>query len=501
MTAVTTHLATVAGPRRNPATAGTPRQWIIFGINAGIIVTAGIVMFIPGLNDPTIGGAGLIMMVFMLFMRFSAAMAMIIPSLLAMFAMRGWRIIETSLTNVPFDSIASWSLSVLPMFILMGLMLWRSGMTEGVYAAARQWFSWMPGGLAVGTNLAGTGLSTVSGSTAGVVYALSRVGIPEMLRAGYDKRLAVGSVIVASLPGQLIPPSILLVLYAGIAEVPVGQQLLSGILPGLVVAAMFTIMLIVMAKFWRMAGQDSPHAIAIETSWPERWRSLMRMWPIPIIAAIIIFGMFSGVVTATEAGALAALCALLLTLVWRNNGQKKNPFKVIGQASVGAVANVGAIFFMLVGVEMLSRMMALTGISNGVAEVIAHLDLDRIGFLLLMTLVYLVLGAFMESLPMMVLTVPILIPTLEALDISLLWFGVFVVLMGEIAVLSPPVGIMAMIIHSVVKDPEVNQGQKISLRDIFMTMVWFLPMALLVVLVLIFWPEIATIIPQMSSAS
>lgn len=102
---------------------------------------------------------------------------------------------------------------------------------------------------------------------------------------------------------------------------------------------------------------------------------------------------------------------------------------------------------------------------------------------------------------MMVLTVPILIPTLETLDISLLWFGVFVVLMGEIAVLSPPIGIMAMIIHSVVKDPEVNQGQKITLRDIFVTMVWFLPMALLVVLVLIFWPELATIIPEMSSAS
>lgn len=499
MTAVTTTLAAVAAPR-NPREEGSRKAWVSFGINSGIVLAAGIAMFLPEMPDAGIGIAGIVMMVFMLFMRYNAAMAMIIPSLLAMFAMRGWRIIETSLTNVPFDSIASWSLSVLPMFILMGPLLWRSGMTEGVYAAARQWFSWLPGGLAVGTNLAGTGLATVSGSTAGVVYALSRVGIPEMLKAGYDKRLAIGSVIVASLPGQLIPPSILLVLYAGIAEVPVGKQLLSGILPGILVALMFTVMLVIMAKFWRMAGQDDPHAVRVPTSWPERWRTLLRTWPIPILAAIIIVGMFSGVVTATEAGALAALGALLLTLVWRSPGAKRNPFRVIGQASIGAVANVGAIFFMLVGVDMLSRMMALTGISNGVADMIAEAELTRIQFLLLMTVVYLLLGAFMESLPMMVLTVPILLPTLETLDISLLWFGVFVVLMGELAVLSPPIGIIAMIIHSVVKDPEVNQGQKITLRDIFVTMAWFLPMAVIVILILIFWPELATIIPDMSSA-
>ncbi len=499
MSAVTTLLSTSI--EKEPREPGVLKGWISFSVNAAVVLGALVYMFLPGSDKVSIGIAGVVMMVGMLFMKFTATMAMILPSLLAMYAMRGWAIIQTSLENVPIDAISSWSLSVLPMFIVMGLLMWRSGMTEGVYKAARQWFAWMPGGLAVGTNLAGTGLATVSGSTAGVVYALSRIGIPEMLKAGYDKRLAVGSVIVASLPGQLIPPSILLVLYAGIAEVPVGQQLLSGILPGIVVAIMFTIMLVIMASFFKMGGQKAVNKEQVATSWPERWKTLARTWPLPILAVIIVVGMFSGLFTATEAGAFAALCALVLTFVWRPAGKPViSPVTAVRKASLGAVANVGGIFFMLVGVEMLSRMMTLTGISNGMADLVAAWDLNRVEFLIVMTVVYIVLGSFMESLPMMVLTVPLLIPTLESLDISLLWFGVFVVFMGELAVLSPPVGIIAMIIHSIVKDPEVNQGQSIRLSDIFWTMLWFLPMAILVVVVLIAWPELATIIPDLSNA-
>ncbi|MBP1327311.1 tripartite ATP-independent transporter DctM subunit [Leucobacter exalbidus] len=499
MSAVTTLLS--IGVEKEPREPGFIKGWLSFSINTIAVIASGGYMFLPSSDKIGIGIAGVVMMVALLFMKFPAAMAMILPSLLAMYAMRGWAIVETSLMNVPIDSISSWSLSVLPMFIVMGLLMWRSGMTEGVYKAARQWFSWMPGGLAVGTNLAGTGLATVSGSTAGVVYALSRIGIPEMLKAGYDKRLALGSVIVASLPGQLIPPSILLVLYAGIAEVPVGQQLLSGILPGVVVAIMFTVMLVIMASFFKMGGQKVAGKETAPTSWSERWRSLARTWPLPILAAIIIVGMFSGLFTATEAGAFAALCALILTFLWKPaGGGVSRPITAVRKASIGAVANVGGIFFMLVGVEMLSRMMTLTGIGNGMADLVAAWDLNRVEFLIVMTVVYLVLGAFMESLPMMVLTVPLLIPTLESLDISLLWFGVFVVFMGELAVLSPPVGMLAMIIHSIVKDPEVNQGQTIKLSDIFWTMLWFLPMAVLVVAVLIAWPDLATIIPTMSNA-
>src|SRR5699024_4583500 len=150
------------------------------------------------------------------------------PAFMGMISMRGWRLVESMMTTLPYDEVASWSLSVVPMFIVMGLLLWRAGLTESVYRAMSQLIGWLPGGLAIGTNWAGAGLAAVSGSTVGTTYALTRIGVPEMLKAGYDKRLALGAVIVAGLPGQLIPPSIMLVIYAGIAEVPVGPQLLAG---------------------------------------------------------------------------------------------------------------------------------------------------------------------------------------------------------------------------------------------------------------------------------
>ncbi|OUZ10162.1 C4-dicarboxylate ABC transporter permease [Aeromicrobium sp. PE09-221] len=460
----------------------------------GLLVLSTIGMFLP-LVPEAIGGMAIVMMLCLIFLRVPVAMALLIPAMLGMFALRGGALVESTMTTLPYGEVASWSLSVVPMFILMGLLLWRAGLTESIYDAARLFLGRLPGGLAVGTNLAGAGLAAVSGSTVGTTYALARIGIPEMLKAGYDKRLAIGSVVVAGLPGQLIPPSILLVIYAGIAEVPVGPQLLAGVGPGILVAVMFTIMLMIFASRWATA---EPDAVVVTEPRPmlSRWRTLAGIWPVPVLIAVIVFGMFSGVFTATEAGAVAALLSLVVAIIWRRN---TGPLRAIADAATGAVSSVGAIFFMLVGVAALSRMFTLTGISDGFAEVVQSMNLNRVTFLLLMMAVYILLGTFMEPLAMMVLTIPILIPTLEVLDISLLWYGVFAVFMAEIAVVTPPVGILAFIIHSITREPEVNQGHSITLNDVFAATLWFLPMALVVTVVLIFFPEIATWLPGMAS--
>lgn len=479
-------------PAKAPEAApGRLGPWITFSFAMGILAALTVLMFLP-LVPEAIGVIACLQMLVLIFLRLPVALAMMIPSLLGMFAMRGWLLVESSLATMPYAETATWSLSVIPMFILMGLLLWKAGLTEALYVAAQRWLGWLPGGLAVGTNLAGSGLAAVSGSSVGTTYALARIGIPEMLKAGYDKRMAIGAVIVAGLPGQLIPPSIMLVIYAGIAEVPVGPQLMAGIGPGVLVAILFTIMIVSFAMLWpAWAGRGGE--VGPTFTWAERWRSVVPIWPVPLIIGIIIWGTFSGVFTASEAGAAAALVSLLVTLVWRRNA---GPWRAVADAAVATISSVGAIFFMLVGVEMLSRMMVLTGITTGFSEMVEAMDLGRTSFLLMMLLVYLVLGTFLEPLPMLVLTVPILIPTLQALDISLLWFGVFAVFMGELAVVSPPVGILAFIIYSIVKDPEVNRGQKVSMGDVFMAATWFLPMAILVSLLLIFFPEIATYLPD-----
>lgn len=483
---------------------GSPRwrSWAVAAVAALLGVSSLVALFLP-LKPEALGGAACVLMLILIFLRMPVGVAMIIPSLLGMRALRGTSLVESAVSDVPYASVASWTLSVVPMFILMGLLLWRAGLTTSVYEAGRQWLSWLPGGLAVGTNAAGAGLASVSGSTVGTTYALARIGIPEMLRAGYHKRVAISAVMTSGLPGQLIPPSILLVIYAGIAEVPVGPQLLAGVGPGVAVALMFSAMFVVLAVVrpgltgGRSAGNDEDRAVGIDTpTWGTRLRSLREVWPVPVIVAVIGWGIFSGTFTATEAGALAALLALVVTVIWQF---RQGPFAAISAATRDAVSSIGAIFFTLLGVDMLSRMLSLSGISAALVDVVESFGLGRIEFLLVMTVVYLILGTFLEALPMMLLTVPALLPTLEALDVSLLWFGVFVVFMGEIAVLSPPVGILAFIIHTIAQEPEVNLGQKITLRDVFMSLVWFLPIAVAFVAFIIVVPEVVTYIPDLTS--
>ncbi|OZD59768.1 C4-dicarboxylate ABC transporter permease [Rhodococcus sp. 06-1059B-a] len=479
------------------------RSWVIAAIAAILGSGSLIALFLP-LQPEALGLAACLLMLILIFLRMPVGVAMVIPSLLGMRALRGTSLVEAAVRDVPYTAVANWTLSVVPMFILMGLLLWRAGLTTSVYEAGRQWLSWLPGGLAVGTNAAGAGLASVSGSTVGTTYALARTGIPEMLRAGYHKRVAISAVMTSGLPGQLIPPSILLVIYAGIAEVPVGPQLLAGVGPGVAVALMFSAMFVVlaMARPSLTGGRGSENgdhdsgAEMEDPSWRTRVRSLREVWPVPLIVAVIGWGIFSGTFTATEAGALAALLALVVTVIWQF---RQGPFAAVAAATRDAVSSIGAIFFILLGVDMLSRMLSLSGISAALVDVVESLGLGRIEFLLVMTVVYLILGTFLEALPMMVLTVPALLPTLETLDISLIWFGVFVVFMGEIAVLSPPVGILAFIIHSIAQEPEVNLGQRITLKDVFMSLVWFLPIAVAFVVLIILVPEVVTYLPELTS--
>lgn len=479
--------------RTEAAPRDSKRAWATLSITLAVIVVCTIGLFLP-FKPQVLGCLACVLMLALIFLRMPVGLAMIVPALLGMYALRGQLLVESTLSTLPFQQVASWTLSVIPMFVLMGLLLWRAGLTESIYVAGKHWLSWLPGGLAVGTNIAGAGLASVSGSSVGTTYALARIGIPEMLKAGYDKRLAIGSVIVAGLPGQLIPPSIMLVIYAGIAEVPIGPQLLAGIGPGVLVAVLFTVMIVIFAKRWAAYG------VVVETepsSWSDRFSSLLKVWPVPVLIGVVVIGMFSGTFTATEAGAVAALVAIVITLVWKRGG---GAWRAVADAAIGTVSSVGAIFLMLIGVEALSRMFTLTGISTGFAELIEQMDLNRVTFLLLMMVVYIILGTFMEPLPMMVLTIPILMPTLLALDISLLWYGAFAVFMGELAVVTPPVGILAFIIHSIAKEPEVNQGQDISMNDVFNACWWFMPMAILVTVIMIFFPEISTALPDLAAS-
>ncbi|MBA0126574.1 TRAP transporter large permease subunit [Haloechinothrix sp. YIM 98757] len=452
-----------------------------------------LLMFGPFTRE-TVGAAAILATVLLIFLKVPVGIALAAPAVAALYALRGPRTLETMLATVPFDAVSQWTLGVIPMFVFMGLLLARSGVTDTLYTAARHWLGWLPGGLAIGTTAAGTGLAAVSGSTVATTYTLARIGIPEMLRAGYDRRVAVGSVIVAGLPGQLIPPSIFLVIYAGIAQVPVGPQLIAGIGPGLLVAFGYATMILALCRLRpSLAGRGTGTRLDGST-WHTRLRSAARCWPVPVLITAVVGSMFTGVLTATEAGAAGALGALLLTLWYKRTDR---PLSAVAGAATDTVATVGSVFLLLIGAMILSRLLAVSGIGTGFAQWVTELGLGRVSFLLLLVAAYLVFGTFMDPLSIMLLTVPLLVPTLDTMDISLLWFGVFVVFLAELAIVTPPVGILSFIVHRIVADPEVNGGQTITLGDIFRAVAWFLPVTLVICVLLIVWPGIATFLPEL----
>ncbi|MFU8945491.1 TRAP transporter large permease [Mycetocola zhadangensis] len=476
--------------------------WAFYLLLALAAVSVAAIFLAP--TRQLVGASAVVLMLVLMFMKLPIAFSLIIPGVVGLFSLSGFRAMENIMTGTPFSATASWSLSVLPMFILMGMLLASSGITTRVYEAARLWTGWLPGGLAIGTNIAGAGLAAVSGSTIGNAYALGRVGVPEMLRAGYDRRLAVGSVTAAGLPGQVIPPSTFLIIVAGITGVSVGPQLIAGIVPGVAMVVLFCLTILLLAIMWpsmigrgKKASTKSAAAAAssqVTATWGERIRSLGGVWPI-LVLFVGIFGlMFGGVLTATEAGASGAFIAVLLTWFFR---RKEKPFKFILKGAVETVSSVGGIFFVLIGAHVLTQLIAVTRIGTAFSDWIVSLGLERVGFLLVVMGVYLVLGMFMDPLAILLLTIPILQPTLVSLDINLLWFGVFAVLMGELAIITPPVGVLTFIMHGLVQDPAVNLGHKITLKDVFQSVGLFMPAILVLVTLMIFFPETVTWLPSL----
>ncbi len=462
-----------------------------------LAVTVG-VMFAE-VQSEVVGISAIGLLLVLMFAKVPVAVALAVPGVVGLYALHGERALMNVLASVPYEAASQWTLNVIPMFVLMGMLLWKSGISTRLYTAGRQWLSWLPGGLGVATSTAGTALAAVSGSSIATTYTLARIGIPEMLKAGYHRRLALGSVAAASLPGHLIPPSILLIVYAGVAGTPVGPQLMAGVGPGLLIGLSCGLLIAVLVTVRPSLGGRERRAARggssfdESISWSQRWRSAVSVWPVPVLIVVVLGSLYSGVFTATEAGAAGAFGALLLTLWYQRSN---NPVRVLASAVNETVRSVGAIFFLVIGAFIFARLISVTGLSSTFAELIVDLGTGRLSFLLLLVVGYLILGMFMDPLALILLTVPIFIPSIEALGISPLWFGVFVVLMASLAIVTPPVGILAFIMHNITKDPAVNQGHNISVGDVFRGVSWFLPIVIMAVLVLIAFPQIVNYLPS-----
>ncbi|WP_255572220.1 TRAP transporter large permease [Celeribacter sp. PS-C1] len=407
------------------------------------------------------------------------------------------------MSQVPFTTASSSTFIVLPMFVFMGLMLWYSGITTKLYAAARILFFWLPGNLAATTNIAGAGLGAISGSTVGSTYALGRIAIAEMLHYGYDKRLAVGSVLSAGTIGQLIPPSIMMVIFAGFAEVPVGPQLLAGTVPGilLTLAYVMTVVFIAVAKpTWVGKGHNQlRHETAeeaVELSRRQKVRTVLDAWPVPVLILVIFGGLGGGFLTVTECASVGAVGSALYCLAVQDG---RRFFHSLLGAARGTLSAVGSVLILIIGAAILSRLLAVTGAAQWLSANMKQMSDNIILFFGLLILLYLMLGMFMDAIAMMLLTVPLIMPIVVAAGYDPMWFGVFLVLMAEISILTPPVGLLVFIGHRMAQDPEINIGHSVSLKDVFAGVLLFVPLALAVVILITIFPDLVTWLPQQAA--
>jgi C4-dicarboxylate transporter DctM subunit len=472
----------------------SPRTSLIVSLSLWAIAIVCIVLMFSPIARETKGLLALLLMMDLLFLKIPVGIALAGAGIIGIVSVTGTQALSNAMGSIPFVHTASWSLSVLPMFILMGLLLWRSGVTAFLYDAAKVWLGWLPGGLAVTTNAAGAGLGAVSGSTIGITFALSRLAIPEMLRAGYDRRLAVGAVGVSGLAGQLIPPSVMLVIYAGLANTPVGVQLISGLVPGVLLALAFILTIIIIAGFIKPSWAPKPQRSGLSIG--QKMKITAKALPVLALAAVVVLVIYTGFGTANEAAAFGAAGAALLTVIFR----RREALKVLGRAILDTAVSCAAIFLMLVGAGFLTRLLSTTGLSVQLRLMFEQIQLPFVTFMLLLMVGYFILGMFLDTTALVLLTVPILIPILDAQGVDLIWFGIFITLMAEMAMVTPPVGVLTFIVHKLTQDPEVNLGKPFSLGEVFRGFMLFMPLALVLVIALIFFPEIVSWLPSLSAA-
>ncbi|WP_404434333.1 TRAP transporter large permease subunit [Microbacterium lacus] len=471
------------------------------------ILLAVYLFFVPS-NKLIVGLVVILLMMSLMLFKIPIGIAMSAAGIFGLYVLVGPKAIAGTLQEVVFTSFASWSLSVIPMFVLMGVAMGKSGLMSGAYDTASKWFGRLPGGLAIATNFAGAGMATTSGSTIGITYAMGRVSIPEMIRAGYKPSLAMGATGVAGTLGQVIPPSVLLVIYAGVAETPVGPQLLAGLVPGLALAVLFVVVILLWAAF---SPESAPRGASFP--WKVRLASLVNLVPVLLIVVVVLGGIYFGVFTATEAGAFGALITLVLGLgvvVARSKrnivrGELQVPTRKVvrtflSHSLMETVSAVAAIMLLLVGVNLLTRVTTLSGLAQWVADLVSDLGLSQLAFLLLLIPIYLILGFFLDTLAMMLLTIPVFMAPLIALDVNLIWFGVFLIILAEIDMIAPPLGILNFVVLALAQSSTKGMGLNLKITDVFKGVMPFIGACVLMLVILIFWPEIALWLPELSAA-
>ncbi len=384
------------------------------------------------------------------------------------------------LNLVPYSSVAYFMWIAVPLFVLMGNLAFYGGVVTDLFRAARNWFGWMPGGLAIATVWGCAGFGAACGSSVAGAATMGQIALPEMLKHNYSPRLSTGCIASAGSLASLIPPSILMIVYGAITDTSVGKLFMAGFIPGILSAALYMVMILFIAHRNPKIGP------AIRgVSWGERFSSLKGLTGTFIIAFVVMGGIYGGVCTPTEAAGLGAAGAFILALARRKLTKEK-----FWQSLKDSVATNCTLFVIVIGSMIFAAFMAVSGVPRHLSNLIINSGLSPYGVLFLICLLYLFLGCILEPVGMCLLTMPVIFPTCKALGFDPIWFGILFIKLAEIGMITPPVGLNVYVLKGVAPD-------SISLEEIFRGIVPFLYMELFTLGVLIAFPWVSLVLPSM----
>ena len=475
-----THLSGLYQHHKNRA-----KFWIVFATIALLslagILSADILKLLFGeLSSATVGFFYTTLMMVILLLGFPVAFSMAFTGLTGLMYLIGSDVAFNVTKINTYDAVAQYFFVVIPFFLLMGFVILHAGIGAKLYNAGIKVFGRLPGGLAIGTVAGCGGFAAICGESVAAAATMGSVSVPEMKKYNYDDSLATGSVAAGGTLGILIPPSIGFVVYGIITEQSIGKMFMAGIIPGIILTLGFAVAIYVQCKINPRLGPKAEKATRSEIFW-----SVVDVWPVAVLFAVVIGGIYSGILTPTEAGGIGAVGALVVAMFAPGFNHHK-----LFAALLEATQTSAMIFAILIGVGLLGYFVTLTDIPLNFANFLKGLDVSRYVIFVLILGLYLILGMVMNIIPMMMLTLPILFPTVLALGFDPIWFGVIMVIMMEMGQITPPIGINVFVIHGVAKQYNVKMA------TIFKGIIPFIIVEIIVIFLLTMFPDIVLYLPN-----
>ena len=428
----------------------------------------------------TVGIIGIVVLIFLLFAGLPIGVGMSLIGFLGFAYLAGMDAALGLLRTVPYTTFASNNLSVIPLFILMGSFAFAAGMSENLFSAVYKWLGHLKGGVAQATIAACACFAAISGSSLATAATLGAVALPEMRKYNYDDSLATGAVAAGGCMGILIPPSVILIIYGIITEQSIGKLFLAGFIPGVMEMLFYMLTIWFLTALNPDKGPKGP-----KTGFKEKAKALKQTWEVLLLFIVVIGGIYAGMFTPTEAAGVGAFGTFFFALI-----RKRLSWKVFNKSLVNTLRTTGMLFLIMMGAMIFGYFLSISQLPSELANLVGDFSLNRYVVLSMILIITLALGCIMDSMAIVLLTIPVFYPLIVNLGFDPIWFGILVVMVTEMGLITPPVGMNVFVIKGI---------SDVSISTIFRGIVPFFIADLALVVFLVMFPWIVLFIPNLMS--